>query len=78
MVDAALFLLAQTDGPNPIQPAPAEAVWGLVSIALLLIPFVIAVLVVRYSIGTRRIAERAAAEAASLRQEVDQRSGDPV
>ena len=73
-----MFLLAQTDGPGPIQPAPAEAVWGVVSIALLLIPFVIAVLVVRYSIGTRRIAERAAAEAAALRQELGQRQGDPA
>ena len=78
MVDAALFLWAQTDGPNPIQPATGEVVWGAVSIALLLIPFVIAVLVVRYSIGTRRIAERAAAEAAALRQEVGQRLGDPA
>ena len=78
MVDAALFLLAQTNGPGPIQPAPAEAVWGVVSIALLLIPFVVAVLVVRYSIGTRRIAERAAAEAAALRDEVGRRRGDPA
>ena len=78
MMDAALFLLAQTDGPGPIQPAPAEAVWGVVSIALMLIPVVIVVLIVRYSIGTRRIAERAAAEAAALRQEVGQRLGDPA
>lgn len=78
MVDAALYLLAQTEGPGPIQPAPAEAVWGVVSIALLLIPFVVAVLVIRYAIGTRRIAERAAAEVAALRQEVGQRLGDPA
>ena len=78
MVDAALIFLAQTDGPGPVLPSTAEAVWGVVSFALLLIPFVIAVLVVRYSIGTRRIAERAAAEAAALRQEVAQRLRDPV
>ena len=77
-MEVALFLLAQTDGPNPIQPATGEAVWGVVSIALLLIPLVVAVLVVRYSIGTRRIAEQAAAEAAARRQEVGQRRGDPA
>lgn len=71
-MDAALLLLAQSDGPNPIMPATGEIVWAVVSVALLLVPVLIAVLAVRYLIGTRRIAERAAAEAAAVRQELAQ------
>lgn len=72
-MDVALLLLIQSDGANPIMPAPSEVIWSVVSVAVLLVPVVIAVLVVRYLIGTRRIAEGAASEAASLRQELGQR-----
>ena len=57
-------------------PATNEALWGIVSVVLLIALIAIPVLVVRYWIVTRRIAESAASEAAALRQELGHRSVD--
>lgn len=73
-MDVALRLLAQSDGPGEILPATNEGLWGIVSIGLLLASILIPVLVVRYWIVTRRIAESAASEAAALREELGHRS----
>jgi hypothetical protein len=71
-VDVALVFLSQS-GPNPIMPESSEFLWGMVSVALFLVPVVVAVLAVRYLIQTRRAAESAALEAAALREEFLQR-----
>lgn len=66
---ASLFLAAQPDGPSPISPEFGEAVWGVVSVGLILAPVVLAVLLVRHLVATRRAAESAASESAALRRE---------
>jgi hypothetical protein len=49
LVNVASVLIGQS-GPNPIMPENGEFIWGIVSVALLLVPVVFAVLVVRYLI----------------------------
>jgi hypothetical protein len=64
--------------PHRVRPRADHAgerriIWGIVSVALLLVPVAVAVLAVRYLIQTRRAAESAALEAAALREEFRQR-----
>jgi hypothetical protein len=71
-VNVALIFLSQSGSPNPIVPENGGFIWGMVSVALLLMLLLTAVLGVRYLIQTRRAAERAAFEAAALREEFRQ------
>ncbi|HEV2808834.1 MAG TPA: hypothetical protein VGV93_00365 [Acidimicrobiales bacterium] len=70
---ALLFVAAQSDAPNQISPELNEAVWGAVSVGLMLAPVVLALLLARYLVATRRAAESAASESAALRRELRHR-----
>lgn len=77
-VHAAFVLLAQQDAPDPILPETNDWMWSVTSIIAVLIPVVVVILLVRYLVATRRIAESAAAESRALREELRSKDRDPA
>ena len=69
------LLIAQHDAPEPILPETNQTVWGTSTFLAIVILIVVVASVVTYVRRTRRIAERAAADAALAASKLDDRSG---